>query len=252
MNTVILLKLLLAHILTDFVFQTDKWVKAKKDKGTQSIYFWIHVLLSGVLTYILLMHWTNWFIPMFIIVTHAIIDYWKIHIEKRQIINKSQTKNAIKRFKYFLIDQSLHLFVILIAWFYFIEDYKVLFEAVQSILESKKYLAIMVASILMIWPAGRFIEIFTERLRHEFSPEESLSNAGKYIGILERLLVLILVFVNQYIAIGFLIAGKSILRVSKEKDKDARKKTEYVLIGTLISFAIAILTGVITLKFIGA
>jgi len=45
------------------------------------------------------------------------------------------------------------------------------------------------------------------------------------------------------------LTGKSILRVAKEGDIDGRKKTEYILIGTLISFAAAIITGLL-LKFI--
>ena len=47
-------------------------------------------------------------------------------------------------------------------------------------------------------------------------------------------------------AIGFLIAGKSILRVGRDNDQDVRKKTEYVLIGTLISFTVAIIIGLLT------
>jgi hypothetical protein len=53
------------------------------------------------------------------------------------------------------------------------------------------------------------------------------------------------VLLGQYAAIGFLIAAKSVLRISKDGEKDARKKTEYVLIGTLISFTTAILIGLL-------
>ena len=97
----------------------------------------------------------------------------------------------------------------------------------------------------MIWPAGKAIGKITESLRKEISTAESLSNAGTYIGILERILVLIFVLIGQYGAIGFLIAAKSLLRVSREGDENARKKTEYVLIGTLLSFTVAVVTGLI-------
>ena len=46
---------------------------------------------------------------------------------------------------------------------------------------------------------------------------------------------------GQYEAIGLLVAAKSILRF---KDTDTAK-TEYVLAGTFLSFAIAILCGLI-------
>jgi len=75
---------------------------------------------------------------------------------------------------------------------------------------------------------------------------DSLNKAGTYIGIFERLLVMIFILIGQYAAIGFLIAAKSVLRISKESEADARKKTEYVLIGTLISFTTAIPIGLLT------
>ena len=75
----------------------------------------------------------------------------------------------------------------------------------------------------------------------EDNSEDSLESAGKYIGILERLFVFILL--NQWSAIGLLIAAKSVFRfgdLSRAKD---RKLTEYILIGTLISFGLAIFIG---------
>lgn len=77
------------------------------------------------------------------------------------------------------------------------------------------------------------------------SEKDELENAGKLIGTLERILVLTLVILNQYEAIGFLIAAKSILRY-KENDTT---KTEYVLIGTMASFAIAMFLGIIYSKY---
>ncbi len=65
-------------------------------------------------------------------------------------------------------------------------------------------------------------------------------NAGKLIGNIERILTLTLILFNQYEVVGFIIAAKSILRY-KETDTS---RTEYVLIGTLLSFGIAILLGI--------
>ena len=67
-----------------------------------------------------------------------------------------------------------------------------------------------------------------------------LPNAGKLIGVVERLLSLVFVLLGQYEAVGFIIAAKSILRFA-EGDK---AKSEYVLIGTLLSFSMAIFVGV--------
>ena len=74
---------------------------------------------------------------------------------------------------------------------------------------------------------------------------ESLKDAGAYIGILERLLVFIFIIVNHWEAVGFLITAKSVFRFGDLKESKHRKLTEYILIGTLISFGIAIAVGLI-------
>lgn len=74
---------------------------------------------------------------------------------------------------------------------------------------------------------------------------ESLSSAGKYIGILERLLVFTFIMVNHWEGVGFMVAAKSVFRFSDLAQAKQRKLTEYVLIGTLLSFGLAVLTGII-------
>lgn len=76
--------------------------------------------------------------------------------------------------------------------------------------------------------------------------DADLEKAGRLIGSLERILTLTFVILGEFEAVGFLIAAKSILRF---KDGDT-KKTEYVLIGTMLSFVIAIGIGIIVLKLI--
>ena len=78
--------------------------------------------------------------------------------------------------------------------------------------------------------------------------DASLDNAGKYIGILERLFVFFFVIIGNWGSIGFILAAKSIFRFGDLKESKDRKLTEYVLIGTLLSFGIAIAVGMITLK----
>jgi hypothetical protein len=79
----------------------------------------------------------------------------------------------------------------------------------------------------------------------ENKTDVSLENAGKYIGILERLFVFGFIVLNQWSAIGFLITAKSVFRFSDLSRAKDRKLTEYILIGTLISFGLAILVGLL-------
>ena len=74
---------------------------------------------------------------------------------------------------------------------------------------------------------------------------QSLEDAGQYIGILERLLVFIFIVSGQWSAVGFLITAKSVFRFGDLTASKERKLTEYILIGTLISFGIAIVTSLI-------
>jgi hypothetical protein len=66
-------------------------------------------------------------------------------------------------------------------------------------------------------------------------------NRGRIIGVLERLIVLVLMAVQAYQAIAFLMAAKGLIR---SKDLESRDFAEYFLIGTLASMALALVGGV--------
>ena len=102
----------------------------------------------------------------------------------------------------------------------------------------------------IIQPASVLIRKFISRWTPdtEGSGSDSLEKAGNYIGILERLFVFAFVLAGQWEAVGFLLAAKSVFRFGDLKESKDRKLTEYVLIGTLLSFGIAMLAGVIFLK----
>jgi len=73
-----------------------------------------------------------------------------------------------------------------------------------------------------------------------------LKQGGRYIGWLERSLVMLLVLANQPSSIGFLIAAKSILRFGEIKDASQRKVAEYIIIGTFLSFGWGLLISFLT------
>lgn len=100
---------------------------------------------------------------------------------------------------------------------------------------------------------GFVIEKATRRWRTELARGNNeiagLTDAGTWIGYIERIIILTFILIGEYSAIGFLIAAKSIFRFSGGvKDQKERKHAEYILIGTLISFSLAILLGIVTLK----
>ena len=90
-------------------------------------------------------------------------------------------------------------------------------------------------------PANIFIKEVFLATDIQVSSDNEMPNAGKVIGVLERILTLTLIIALQFQAVGFLIAAKSILRYRNEETL----KTEYVLIGTMLSFGIAVVAGII-------
>ncbi|MCT8250092.1 hypothetical protein [Proteus faecis] len=77
-----------------------------------------------------------------------------------------------------------------------------------------------------------------------------LVSAGQSIGYLERTLILTFILLNQFVAIGFLLAAKSIFRFGELQNDQDKKLTEYVMLGTLISFSISIFIGLATSYFV--
>jgi uncharacterized membrane protein YidH (DUF202 family) len=60
------------------------------------------------------------------------------------------------------------------------------------------------------------------------------------------MIILVLVLHQQYASVGLLITAKSLLRFNEPNRQE--EKTEYLLIGTLISFSLAVVTGIIALE----
>jgi len=234
-SIMILLQLLIAHILTDFVLQPGKWIAHKRKYKHRSYLLIIHCLLAGILSVILLQKLSLWYIGVFITITHYFIDWWKL-------TKKEDT------LKYFLLDQLFHIIMILLAWLFIINGYDRIIPFFSYCLNSTAILAIIGAYLIVIFPTGFLIGKATQRWQSEIEithQKNSLEAAGRYIGIFERILVLTFILTNNFSAIGFLIAAKSILRFSDKSETGARKQTEYVLIGTLMSFAITILLGLL-------
>ncbi|MEX0762150.1 MAG: hypothetical protein WD208_03770 [Dehalococcoidia bacterium] len=81
-----------------------------------------------------------------------------------------------------------------------------------------------------------------ERVATEDDAGDDGVERGRIIGILERMIVLTLVLVGQWGALGLVIAAKSIARF---RNLDNRAFSEYYLIGTLASILIATVSGLL-------
>jgi hypothetical protein len=232
----ILLRLIIAHLLADFVFQTNNMVKGKKEKGLGSAQFKWHIIIVAVLTYIFLADWANWWAPIGISLVHGIIDWVKISIKKDNVW-------------LYTGDQLAHLISIIFLWLILTPNTLGEIVNLSSYEWNTNHLFIAIAYIVVSLPSGVLIGYLTKSWQvdiDENKKEESLKDAGKWIGILERLLILTFIIFNQWEPIGFLLAAKSVFRFSDLKKGKEQKKTEYILIGTLLSFTLAIFIGLLT------
>lgn len=233
----LLIKLFLAHFLGDFIFQRNSWVIAKEERQLKAWQLYAHVVVHGVI--LMLLVWDPaFFLPTLIIVaSHFIIDLAKVKFQKP----------ATKRF-WFLLDQFLHAVVIVITW-YFVSRPQITID----IFNDPNVLIIITAIVFLTTPTSAIVKNTISKWTPTsalYPSADSLQNAGRYIGILERLFVLVFVISNHWEGIGFLIAAKSIFRFGDLKESSDLRLTEYILIGTLLSFGIAFGVGLFCLYLI--
>lgn len=230
---IILIKLIAAHLIGDFIFQTDRMCRDKF--STKASTRWTslvkHAMAQAILTYIFIAQWGNWIVPLAVGLSHFCIDGIKISLKG-------------KGFKAFVIDQLFHYCVILLIWWlYYV--YGSQSVDVSQYLFSLKTWFILTAFIAVLNPTSIFIKLFLEY--ENWTPEATayngLPNAGKWIGYMERILILVFILTENIEGVGFLLAAKSIFRFGELNKTKDRIVTEYVLIGTLTSFSIAILLG---------
>ena len=230
---IIFVKLVLAHLIGDFLVQSSSWVTHKEVHKAKSKYLYIHVLLHFLVTMLVLWDLSYWKIALFIMVSHYGIDVLKLY-----------TTPLFKHANIpFFIDQLAHLIVLYCCAFYMdLWSHTVsLFEKIDWPLVTTVFFVTFPAAIIM----GKVLERMSTQIDVD---HESLPNAGKYIGIIERLFVLTFIILGNWASIGLLITAKSVFRFNDLKESNNRKLTEYILIGTLTSFGLAIVAGLVYLK----
>ncbi|SIQ56971.1 DUF3307 domain-containing protein [Maribacter ulvicola] len=226
----IFIKLVLAHLIGDFVLQPTRWVLHKQANKIKSKFLYVHVLLHFSLYMLLLWDLSLWKIAVTVTIAHFFIDTLKLY-SNELFKNKSVP---------FFIDQVLHILVIYGCVFYtnLYAHTLLLFENLDWYL--------VTAIVFVTYPAAIIMGMILEGMSNQIETDhKSLPNAGKYIGIIERLFVLIFIVLGRWEVIGLLIAAKSVFRFNDLKERNNRKLTEYILIGTLISFGLAILAGLL-------
>lgn len=224
------LQLLLAHLAGDFLLQPNKWVNHKKLHKGKSVYLYAHLAIHMALMLLMTQFESRyWGAIVLISVSHLLIDLAKLNLEN------SRNKIAL-----FFADQLLHLLVIAIAVYGFVP-----YVIEWNILYAPQNLLLACALLGATYVTAIVLKVILSRWSPATAANGSMESAGKYIGILERLFIFYFVVMNLWEGIGFLLAAKSVFRFGDlTRSKDLRL-TEYILIGTLLSFGLGILCATI-------
>ena len=228
-------RLLLAHVVGDFWGQTDSFCLAKQENGVRSWHSYVHAIIITLLSWLALGCWSYWWVALIIGASHWVVDLMK------------REDNFIS----FVIDQALHVLILLLFSLVFVSIgvLGVSFWDGQNVMP---IISMALVFIVCSKPANIVIRLILDfysvnltqcaECQVENTEEDNkYLRSGKLIGTVERWLILIFMLANQYEAIGFLIAAKSIIRYKE----GAVSKTEYVLAGTLLSVFLAVVGGVL-------
>ncbi|MFA7660419.1 MAG: DUF3307 domain-containing protein [Anaerovoracaceae bacterium] len=232
--------LLTAHLLGDFVFQNSELVERKKvdslalikHSAIYAAFMFIALIMTQELKLAIVM-------GVIIGISHYAIDGQKNKITKNELGIK---KDLIV----FLIDQAIHIILLIIVAEYILDLYPAPNTLIGQIIDKYSYPFVMESSVIILLyvlcahPIGVIIKkvflMWNARSKQQLLIEETLG-AGFVIGILERLVILTLGLLGEFGAVGLVLAAKGLARFEQLKDKDFAEK---YLIGTLLSVLIAL------------
>ncbi len=245
--------MILAHIIADFLLQSPQTV-AEKSRGVLRgylLHFGGHCAALALLTHPYFSAATA-FLWIALPAAHLLIDWLK-----NRLFPHGHPAAAL----IFLLDQGLHLLLIFCAWQWTAPPpcvtvtsfYRRLLTPAGSALMgplfcSKTAPALFTAVIYgfvifggaALVPKVLALEAF--RLPGPAGRSGGSRRAGRYIGMLERAIILSLTLADAFAAIAFVLTAKSIARY---KELECRSFAEYYLAGTLLSTLLAILGGLL-------
>ena len=246
-----LLMLGIGHVLGDFYFQTDKIARKKDEK------------FSGVIIHAIEYTIAMLFVILPVVSTEVIkwvilysVSHFAVDALKFMLLNAKKIK---KTAGLFIIDQCFHIACIFaIAFMMYAHSCRLSHFAIIDSIQlafglSKDTAARWILAILIIHePANILIQNILKGLKGENSAESGTDDktaadlkAGRKIGSIERLIMLLFIAMDQYTAMGMVLTAKSIARY----DQITKEQTfaEYYLIGTLLSTACVVVSKVVLL-----
>jgi len=237
MFTLILLQLYAAHLIADFLLQPDRIARNKTALRALGPHALIHAACGCALVNVGL----NRTIVAGIFglaLIHGLIDFLKAKLRADGWIA-------------LIVDQAIHLAsVVLAAIWLSSTPLQVVHHAAITLLTDERAYLFIAAYVAIVFGGGYLVQKVTQSFLATIDDtvkavKPGLPHAGRYIGWVERMLVLTFVLAGVSEAVGFLLAVKALARYPEIKEDAKGHFAEYFLIGTLTSVGLALGGGLV-------
>lgn len=244
----IFLALILAHVLGDFLLQTDEMVQGKKEgkAGAFLRHGGVHLTCAlGVLVLFVpnaLDEWGLYPLLGLLVALHLAADLLKERTLATRLADRPRSG--------FLLDQFLHLTTLLFVVVLFSCELPPWLTASHGLLMKHQVATLWVCTIYAttIFAGGYLIRVMLpappvaqDDKGDKKEDEEAEKRVGMYIGWLERFVVVTAILAKSPTAVGLIIAAKSIVRFKKVEENETFG--EYFLLGTFLSLTLALIGG---------
>ncbi|WP_162140293.1 DUF3307 domain-containing protein [Haploplasma axanthum] len=225
------------HVLGDFYFKSEKEEKIK--------YQFINLLILLMLSTVFLTVF-GFEINLLIVLVINLLVHNFINIIKYGFKKKLDKSNQHEKLAYCL-DQLLHIVTIFILAAIFKDKISFSSNWATHTAKIQKFFPLMLAVLLNGKPANKTFKI----LFSNFKPKDENDNideqsVGRWIGTLERLIIMLLFIMGEIGSVALIIAAKTLTRYKKITDDV--EFAEYYLLGTLYSLGYSFIVALLLLR----
>jgi hypothetical protein len=240
MAKIIFCYLLLLHLLGEYYIPSFKKTE-KNEKNFKDLF----ILNLGYLIVFCIGSVFIWSIQIFLIFLALSFAHFIIQLILFLSAKRHKTDDEAHKFILFVTSQALSIIAFGILTIIF-TDYSINFNLQPWArfllgffsLHGREILNWLCIFLIIHKPTNIVIKQLLKNYKPAQDKKEISNNAGAFIGTLERIIIALLLSVNQYSAIGLVLTAKSIARYEKiTKEKDF---SEYYLLGTLLSTLVVI------------
>lgn len=243
------LTLLLAHLLSDFIIQ-GRWMEEGK-RSLRVVPYLVHGAIHYTCAQLCLLLFTSvsWvdrgpaLVVALLVLGHLVVDG-----SSNQLIQRGWVAKGAMAL---MAEQALQVVIVGCAAGLLVAPGEVGASGSRLLKVLPRLLPLFVVYVAVLFPGGRLIghllQRWEEAVRSNDRQSPSLPEAGKYIGWLERFLILTAILASAPTAVGLIVAAKSIFRFP---EIEGRPLAEYFLVGTLLSVAVAVLGGIVCRLFL--